>query len=159
MVVRPESGAASHTHEGKTYYFCSRHCLEKFRAESAKYLAGAKEEFGEHAPQAPSAHAAHSVAEKERPKARGLYTCPMDPEVKQESPGSCPKCGMALELEPAAPATKTEYVCPMHPEVVQDKPGACPKCGMALEARTLTLEEEENPELVDMRRRFWASLA
>ncbi len=162
MVVRPESGAASHAHQGKTYYFCSRHCLEKFRAEPAKYLAGAQEESGEHARPArpPHAHAAHPVAEKERPKARGLYTCPMHPEVKQESPGACPKCGMALEPETvAAPATKTAYTCPMHPEVVQDKPGACPKCGMALKARTLTLEEEENPELVDMRRRFWASLA
>jgi Cu+-exporting ATPase len=46
----------------------------------------------------------------------------------------------------------------MHPEVVQDSPGNCPKCGMALEPRTATVEEEENPELRDMRRRFWLSL-
>jgi len=43
----------------------------------------------------------------------------------------------------------------MHPEIVQDEPGNCPKCGMALEPRTVTLEEEENPELKDMTRRFW----
>ncbi|MGH7700643.1 MAG: copper-transporting P-type ATPase [Gemmatimonadales bacterium] len=53
--------------------------------------------------------------------------------------------------------SKTEYVCPMHPEIVRDGPGACPVCGMGLEPRTVTLEEEENPELADMRRRFWAS--
>ena len=47
----------------------------------------------------------------------------------------------------------------MHPEVVQDGPGSCPICGMALEPRTVGLEEEENPELVDMRRRFWIGVA
>jgi Cu+-exporting ATPase len=51
------------------------------------------------------------------------------------------------------------YVCPMHPEVRQAGPGACPKCGMALEPETTTLEEETNPELVDMTRRFWIAVA
>src|SRR5580765_8727050 len=51
----------------------------------------------------------------------------------------------------------TEYTCPMHPEIVRDAPGSCPICGMALEPRTVTLEEEKNPELVDMSRRFWVS--
>src|SRR5688500_15064275 len=46
------------------------------------------------------------------------------------------------------------YTCPMHPEVRQSKPGVCPKCGMALEAETVTLDEEGNPELADMGRRF-----
>jgi Cu+-exporting ATPase len=48
----------------------------------------------------------------------------------------------------------TEYTCPMHPEVLQIGPGTCPDCGMALEPRTITLEDEDDPELVDMRRRF-----
>ena len=43
--------------------------------------------------------------------------------------------------------TRTEYVCPMHPEIVREEPGACPICGMALEPRTVTAEEETNPEL------------
>src|SRR5690348_7756496 len=47
----------------------------------------------------------------------------------------------------------------MHPEVVRDEPVSCPKCGMALEPRTVTLEEEANPEYVDMKRRFWISVA
>jgi Cu+-exporting ATPase len=51
-----------------------------------------------------------------------------------------------------------EYTCPMHPEVRQRGPGACPKCGMALEPVDVT-EDVENPELVDMSRRFWWSLA
>ena len=88
------------------------------------------------------------------------YTCPMHPEIRQEQPGSCPKCGMALEpAEPASVPTATEYVCPMHPEIVRNEPGSCPKCGMALEPRDVPAEEETNPELTDMNRRFWISAA
>ncbi len=72
------------------------------------------------------------------------YTCPMHPEVVQNEPGSCPKCGMTLEpheaqTEPThahnhmAHDAPVEYTCPMHPEVVQSEPGSCPKCGMTLE--------------------------
>jgi len=82
-----------------------------------------------------------------------VYTCPMHPEVRQDKPGACPKCGMALEREGAPPRPKTEYVCPMHPEVVQCHPGHCPKCGMALEPRTAVVEEDTS-ELDDMSRRF-----
>ena len=89
-----------------------------------------------------------------------VYTCPMHPDIRQDAPGACPKCGMALEplMPPAPPAPAarvTEYVCPMHPQVVRSEPGNCPICGMALEPRTASLEEAENPELADMSRRFW----
>jgi len=82
------------------------------------------------------------------------FTCPMHPEVVQDAPGSCPRCGMNLEPR----ETKTEhthdhsqmnhdaavqYTCPMHPEVVQDGPGSCPRCGMNLEPREIT-ESETN---------------
>src|SRR5580693_7441595 len=107
-----------------------------------------------------------------------VYTCPMHPEVKQDYPGDCPKCGMTLEpitasevvvtnVEPAfrkimiAPADhnpsagQAVYTCPMHPEVKQDHPGDCPKCGMALEPKTVAADsEEDDTELRDMRRRF-----
>jgi Cu+-exporting ATPase len=87
------------------------------------------------------------------------YTCPMHPEIRQAGPGFCPKCGMALEPDVApAAATKTEWVCPMHPQIVRDAPGTCPICGMALEPRTVSLEEEKDPELENMTRRFWMSL-
>ena len=46
----------------------------------------------------------------------------------------------------------------MHPEIRQDHPGACPKCGMALEPELPSLEDDENPELADFRRRFWWTL-
>jgi Cu+-exporting ATPase len=80
----------------------------------------------------------------------------MDPEVRQDRPGACPKCGMGLEPDlSTVAAPRIEYTCPMHPEVVRDAPGSCPICGMALEPRTVSLEDQENPELVDMTRRLW----
>ena len=62
-------------------------------------------------------------------------------------------------LVPTLAAAKTQHVCPMHPEVVRDAPGSCPNCGMALELRVVDLRDEESPELVQMRRRFWGSAA
>ncbi len=87
-----------------------------------------------------------------------IYTCPMHPEVRQESPGNCPKCGMTLEkVVDTTLEIHTEYVCPMHPEVIRNEPGFCPKCGMALESRDVPGGEKENRELSDMNRRFWVS--
>src|SRR5262245_25479261 len=87
------------------------------------------------------------------------YTCPMHPEVHESKPGSCPKCGMALEpVAPTVPKETIEYTCPMHPQIIRDAPGNCPICGMALEPRVGS-GEEENAELIDMRRRFWISAA
>ena len=62
-------------------------------------------------------------------------------------------------LEPPAATPGTKWTCPMHPQVVRDGPGSCPICGMALEPQTITLEETENPELRDMRRRLWVAAA
>src|ERR1700730_6341366 len=60
--------------------------------------------------------------------------------------------------EPAAPAG-TVYTCPMHPQVKQIGPGSCPICGMALEPEQVSLDDAPDPELIDMTRRFWMSLA
>ncbi len=147
MEVEPNSAAGKHQHNGQVYYFCSVHCLERFKSDPAKFLQPRSEESGK-----------GTATEKAKQSTTTVYVCPMDPEVRENKPGPCPKCGMALEPEePAAPAVKTEYVCPMHPEIVRPEPGSCPICGMALEPRTVTLEEEANPELVDMTRRFWIS--
>jgi Cu+-exporting ATPase len=120
------------------YYFCSAGCLEKFRAAPEEYLNPAAQEPA-------------------RQQETRIFTCPMHPEVRQTGPGTCPKCGMALEAETPSLATRTQYTCPMHPEIVRDEPGECPKCGMALEPMTVSLDDEENPELADMSRRFWIS--
>ena len=91
---------------GTTYFFCSDHCLRKFSADPASYLN-------------PSASAAVPVV--------------------QADPGAT-------------------YTCPMHPEIRQQGPGTCPKCGMALEPEMPSLEQGEDPELIDFRRRFWRTL-
>ncbi|TAK10455.1 MAG: heavy metal translocating P-type ATPase [Candidatus Manganitrophaceae bacterium] len=143
MEITPEESVGTVEYQGKTYYFCSQFCVDRFRESPAQFLEGAP------------------PAEPAPPPPPGTdYICPMDPEVRQPGPGACPKCGMALEPERVSPpATKTEYVCPMHPEIVRDAPGSCPICGMALEPRTVTVEEKANPELIDMTRRFRISAA
>jgi Cu+-exporting ATPase len=98
--LAPKGG--SHEHKGRIYYFCNPKCREKFRADPEAYL-------GPRAPTAPTA-----------------------------APG-------------------TFYICPMDPEVREPKPSTCPICGMALEPEMMLAEEGENPELLDMSRRFWLS--
>jgi Cu+-exporting ATPase len=95
-------------HEGRPYYFCSAKCLGKFTAEPARYA-----------------------------------------QPATSTPPTAP---------PAAAAPGTVYTCPMHPEIRQDHPGNCPKCGMTLEPVLPELDEAENPELVDFKRRFWWTL-
>ncbi len=103
MTVDPARARAKYEHEGKMYYFCCPHCLEKFRADPQKYLAppqlhGISSAPAVHAkpPQAPPAIVSASE-----------YTCPMHPEVVQKGPGTCPLCGMALE-----PKTVTAEIAP-----------------------------------------------
>ena len=107
MDVVPSRAAGKHEHGGQTYYFCCLGCLKKFQQHPETYVRG------QQPPPPPAVTAGHNI----------------------------------------------EYTCPMHPEVRQMGPGSCPKCGMALEPTVATLESEENPELKDMSRRFWASVA
>ena len=139
MRVNPATAAGQYDYRGATYYFCGLSCLQRFKDAPETFL-GAK---SEPPPAVPGSQ----------------YVCPMDPEVRQDHPGACPKCGMALEpATPRPPVTTTTWTCPMHPEVVRSEPGSCPICGMALEPRTV-VSEERNPELDDMLRRFRLSLA
>jgi Cu+-exporting ATPase len=141
MSTDQEGKFIHHKHDGKSYYFCSEHCLTTFKTDPDKFT-GKKEEA--------------TSAVKHGHDGSQVYTCPMHPEVEKQGPGNCQKCGMALEPKTPAPVTeRMEYTCPMHPEIVQDGPGSCPKCGMVLEPRTVSLtEEERNPEYEDMRKRF-----
>ncbi len=101
MTVKADT-TLRHTHAGEEYLFCNPRCLEKFRTDPEKYLA------------------------------------PADAPRAAEPP----------------PPPGTMYICPMDPEIRQDRPGTCPKCGMALEPEMPSLDDTENPELTDFRRRF-----
>jgi P-type Cu+ transporter len=161
MTVDPASARHKLDRAGKTYYFCSARCLEKFRANSEAYvnrpLSSAGMQVMQIAP-APAKGAASAETQLATSPAKADYVCPMCPEVRESKPGACPSCGMALEPAMPAASTRIEYTCPMHPEIVRPGPGSCPICGMALEPRTFTAQEEENSELRDMTRRFWLSL-
>jgi Cu+-exporting ATPase len=117
MTVNRKAAAGVFEFRGVTYRFCSKHCLEKFRAEPMRFL---------------------TPPAQPQPTQIGIQRQPM--------------------VEPAVAIGSREYTCPMHLEIVRDRAGNCPICGMALEPRTVTIDEEENPELVDMTRRFWVSV-
>jgi Cu+-exporting ATPase len=181
MKVLPEMAAGHWDFTGTTYYFCCTRCLEKFKAAPESFLnrpssrphTGHAEmvqlgvavkskasTFGAGTQSAPAKTARPAGAQS---AASGKYICPMDPEVSSDVPGPCPKCGMALEPSSpalAAGAKQIRYTCPMDPEIVRDQPGACPKCGMALDAMEVPsgADQQENPELRDMTRRFWIGL-
>jgi Cu+-exporting ATPase len=141
MVIEDKDAVGTSVYKGVTYYFCSDSCKENFDKDPEAFI-------GERV-----------FDKKEASEGTKVYTCPMHPEVKEKRLVPCPKCGMALEpLTPSVTLARTEWTCPMHPEIITDSPGSCPICGMALEPRVVQLEEEENPELTDMTRRFKISV-
>jgi Cu+-exporting ATPase len=99
MTVDPSKGKPSCEYEGKTYYFCCEGCLKKFRDHPVKYLE--KEKIPTEA------------KKKEPAKSGSTYTCPMHPEIEQDGPGECPKCGMALEPKEVAEEEADEELANM----------------------------------------------
>lgn len=137
MAVDPAKAAGNFEHKGKTYYFCSKRCAERFAQGPEKFLAApgtAGMEHG-HAHAHPAAHAP-AVGE-------------MENAVTAAAPTSAPSSN----------AQGVRYTCPMDPEIVQIGPGVCPKCGMALEPMDVFAEVEADPEYDSMRRRFWVCAA
>ena len=165
-----ETKALSAQRDGRTFYFCSERCRNEFVGQAqpkdqAQQIQTHPEKYsrsGDHPEEVPHGvgHAQYHTVET-KPASGAKYFCPMDPDVTSDKPGVCPKCGMALERNPAwVSQDHVIYTCPMHPEVQQDHLGTCPICGMALEPRTATAEtEEESSEAKDMTRRFWVALA
>src|SRR5512132_1470552 len=100
---------------------------------------------------------AMSVAAVEARQLGKRYFCPMCGGVESDTPGSCPKCGMTLERNPAfREQNKIIYTCPMHRQIQQDHPGSCPICGMTLEPMTPEAgDEEEQREVNSLSRKFW----
>lgn len=146
-----DATARSAVRDGQTFYFCSEHCRKKFLTGDGP----SRTSRGGHS------LSLHEPTRQEEQQRAGKYVCPMCAGVESPSPGTCPKCGMALEpARPAALRQEVIYTCPMHPEIEQEGPGTCPKCGMDLEPKTVQLEsEDEGSELRSMTRRFWVAAA
>ncbi len=155
MTVDPLRAAAQVEHAEKNYFFCGKGCAEKFRADPEAMLARDRERLAAKAAAAiPPANAhgsrdlvqlgtqAQRTSEASQPQSNDIYVCPMDPEVRQEHPGACPKCGMALEPEMLRRARATRRIhLPDAPRNHPPSPGSCPICGMALEPRTVAIAE------------------
>ncbi len=129
MFVMPETAAASYEHNGTTYYFCMPGCKVKFAANPEKYL--------------------EAIPDSKF-------------QIEANHPHDLSNSSEAGNLEsgirnPESASDAVEYTCPMHPEIVQIGPGSCPKCGMALEPKEISLDDQPDPEFIDMKRRFWIS--
>jgi len=102
MKTEDENAFMKYEHGGQPYYFCSENCRDKFKSDPEKYI---------HAAQKHYEHSQAQEAVSPPPTEGAQYTCPMHPEVRQNEPGSCPKCGMALEpVVPVEEEDRGEYL-------------------------------------------------
>lgn len=187
MSVEPEKAKAKVEHGGKSYYFCSAGCAQKFEQAPEKYLAAV--------PVTASAAVVHITAVTKpaigslpilasAPRVKdpvcGMMVDPQKAAGKIEHSGRAyffcsPRCAERFEKEPekflAAPGSagmehshpppapacpqNIRYTCPMDPQIVRNGPGTCPICGMALEPMDIVAGEQPDPEYDSMRKRLW----
>ncbi len=185
MTIDPETAHFRADEGGKTYYFCSSKCREKFVADPQRFVAAATTnaspaEHRDHVPSRAECCSGHDRATPGAVEVKdpvcGMTVDPATAKHKAAYAGQtyffCSAgCREKFAADPlryvgAKPAPPPQsapagaiYTCPMHPEIRQAGPGACPICGMALEPDVATAAEGPNPELVDMTRRFWVGLA
>ncbi|MGA2023034.1 MAG: heavy metal-binding domain-containing protein, partial [Candidatus Sulfotelmatobacter sp.] len=129
MNVNTTTAKHVYSHGGKNFYFCCAPCVEKFRADPNKYLTATPPAKSSGLVTLSAAKPAAPTLLREnidRDQSAPAYVCPMCPEVRENKPGACPSCGMALEPDVPIASIRTEYTCPMHPEIVRPAPGSCP---------------------------------
>ncbi len=182
MTVDPATAAGSHDHRDQRYYFCGLSCLERFKANPERALqprpaSPPKPTMRRSLPMMQPAPVATGQASID--PVCGMTVQPATAAGSYEYQGKthyfcATSCLTKFQKDPAyyltPPEQRTplvmpvpsggavEYICPMDPEVLETKPGACRICGMALEPKVVSLEDEGNPELEDMSRRFWICL-
>ncbi len=158
MDVAPALAAGSFVYQGKTYYFCSKHCLVEFEEHPEQFLVDKNSENTLLAKDpvcgmdvAPALARASTIYLN-----KTYYFCSKhclnrfraEPgKYTQNSPFESEKQGIA-----------GPFTCPMHPEIEQSQFGDCPLCGMSLEPMAYGGQEDINPELLSMTRRFWICL-
>jgi P-type Cu+ transporter len=182
MTVDPATAAGSHDHQGQRYYFCGLSCLERFKADPERALepqlvSSAKPTTRRPLPMMEPAPAVTGNAAID--PVCGMTVQPATAAGSYEYQGktyyfcatSClakfraepihyltPPEQRTLRVMPVPSGGVVEYICPMDPEVLETKPGACRICGMALEPKVVSFNDERNPELDDMTKRFWICL-
>jgi Cu+-exporting ATPase len=182
MTVDAATAAGSHDHQGQRYYFCGLSCLERFKADPERELqprpvSPAKPTTRKPLPMMQPALAVTGAAAVD--PVCGMTVQPDTAAGSYEYQGKtyyfcATSCLTKFRIDPNHYLTPpeqriphvmpvpsggvVEYICPMDPEVLETKPGACRICGMALEPKVVSLEDERNPELEDMTRRFWICL-
>ena len=182
MTVDPATAAGSHDHQGQRYYFCGLSCLERFKANPERAIqprpaSSAQPTTRRPLPMMQPAPVATGPASSD--PVCGMTVYPATAAGSYEYQGKtyyfcATSCLTKFRTDPIHYLTPpeqriplvvpvpsggvVEYICPMDPEVLETKPGACRICGMALEPKVVSLEDERNPELEDMTRRFWICL-
>ena len=183
MTVDPATAAGSLDHQGQRYYFCGLSCLEWFKADperalqpqptsSTKPIIRRPLPMMQPAPVVMGAVAIDPVCGMQVQPATAAGSYEYQGKTYYFCATSCltkfrtdpvhyltPSEQRTPRAMPVSSGGLVEYICPMDPEVLETKPGACRICGMALEPKVVSLEDERNPELEDMSRRFWICLA
>ena len=182
MTVDPATAAGYHEHQGQRYYFCGLSCLERFKADperalqpqlvsSAKPTTRRPLPMMQPTPLVMESTAIDPVCGMTVQQATAAGSYPYQGTTYYFCATSCltkfradpihyltPPEKRAPQVMPVPSGGVVEYICPMDPEVLETQPGACRICGMALEPKVVSLDDERNPELEDMSRRFWMCL-
>ena len=173
MTVTEETAVSIVEWGGVKYGFCAEYCHDLFMKHPEKFVETKTEEIDEKS---------SCCSERDETKQEKDPVCGMNVDPKNAAGKSnynetayyfcSTHCKTKFNLNPESylsdkkqektviqEGANVKYTCPMHPEVISDKLEDCPICGMALEPMEISLEDKENPELIDMTKRFWISTA
>jgi len=164
MTVTNETAVSIVEWEGKKYGFCAEYCHDLFMKHPEKFVESDTEEAknkskAEIDPVCGMNVDPHNAAGESEFNETSYYFCSTHCKTKFDSDPDSYLGNKKVEKTVIPEGANVKYTCPMHPEVIADKLEDCPICGMALEPMEISLEDTENPELIDMTKRFWFSTA
>jgi Cu+-exporting ATPase len=173
MTVTEETTVSIVEWGGVKYGFCAEYCHDLFMKHPEKFVETKTEEIDEKS----SCCSERDETKQEKDPVCGMNVDPKNVVAKSEYDGKkyyfcCTHCKTKFDADPesylggnkprkkaVSEGANVKYTCPMHPEVISDKLEDCPICGMVLEPMEISVEDTENPELINMTKRFWISTA
>ena len=173
MTVTEETAVSIAEWGGVKYGFCAEYCHDLFMKHPEKFVETKTEEIDEKS----SCCSERDETKQEKDPVCGMNVDPKNAVAKSEYNGKkyyfcCTHCKTKFDADPesylggnkprekaVSEGANVKYTCPMHPEVISDKLEDCPICGMVLEPMEISVEDTENPELINMTKRFWISTA